>query len=688
MPFWNTDESTNGKSILVLTEQGFGDVFQFSRYLNHLSQRFLKVGFVCSIPTLRLMEWSFNQKVTLFTHLPHDFSGWDMQCSLMSLPRLCKTRIDTIPNNAPYLTVPSPVHQHWLDRLSLRAPSRLRVGIAWAGRPAHQYDARRSLRFEQILPLLQIPAITWVSLQKWAPQDARPDVPNGVDWIDWTDELHDFGDTAGLVQNLDLVISIDSSMVHLAGALNRPVWMLNRFDSEWRWLDRRSDSPWYPSLHIFNQASFGDWGNVIKEVSARLQSLPRANTPIVNRKDSPERKIASNQAVLSQNTLTVDHALQLANQLQLSGRLNEAEKVLRGILQINPDQAHALHLLGIVTYMAGQYLLGIDLIKQAVEHEPNSALFESNLTEMLRQQGRVEEAIEHGLRSVIIDPTMASACSNLGVALFDAERYDDAETYHKKALSLSPNLIQFLNNLGSIERARENKVQALEWYRKALTINPEFLEALTNIDAILVEDERPQEAIEPLLKVLSAYPNSPEALCNLGLAYFKLDDFEKAENLLRRSLESRPQYCEAMIGIARVMQEIEKRVEAEEWVERALAIKPQKIDAWLLLGNICLESFNPKKAEAAFTRALELDPKNADAHTGVANLKLEAGEIAESEAILKRALELDPKSLGARFHLCQVKKVKKSDSNLKELESLFETDRFLSHDKKSRFIMR
>ncbi len=143
-----------------------------------------------------------------------------------------------------------------------------------------------------------------------------------------------------------------------------------------------------------------------------------------------------------------------------------------------------------------------------------------------------------------------------------------------------------------------------------------------------------------------------------------------------------------MIGIARVMQEIEKRVEAEEWVERALAIKPQKIDAWLLLGNICLESFNPKKAEAAFTRALELDPKNADAHTGVANLKLEAGEIAESEAILKRALELDPKSLGARFHLCQVKKVKKSDSNLKELESLFETDRFLSHDKKSRFIMR
>lgn len=234
LPFWNTDEFTNGKSILVLTEQGFGDVFQFSRYLNHLSQRFLKVGFVCSIPTLRLMERSFNQKVTLFTHLPHDFSGWDMQCSLMSLPRLCKTRIDTIPNNAPYLTVPSPVHQHWLDRLSLRAPGRLRVGIAWAGRPAHQYDARRSLRFEQILPLLQIPAITWVSLQKWAPQDARPDVPNGVDWIDWTDELHDFGDTAGLVQNLDLVISIDSSMVHLAGALNRPVWMLNRFDSEWR----------------------------------------------------------------------------------------------------------------------------------------------------------------------------------------------------------------------------------------------------------------------------------------------------------------------------------------------------------------------------------------------------------------------------------------------------------------------
>lgn len=682
LPLWNGGEHTDNKSLLVITEQGFGDTFQFSRYLELVSKRFMKVGFVCSAPTLRVMEWAFNHRVALFTHMPRDYETWDYQCALMSLPRLCKTRIDTIPNSVPYLKVPDPARHHWQDRLAKASPGRFRVGIAWAGRPVHQYDSRRSLKFEQILPLLQTPSVTWVSLQKWTPQEVRPSIPSHVDWIDWTDELQDFADTAALVRNLDLVISIDSSMVHLAGALDKPVWMLNRFDSEWRWLNRRNDSPWYPSLKIFNQPSFGDWISVINQVGSALQRLPRANVPALSRPPVNPSSTPSMKSEPPQNTLTMEQALQLANQLQVSGRLNEAEQILKGVLKVDPKQAHALHLLGVVTYQAGQTVLALDLIKQAIAIQPNSALFESNLAEMSRQQGRVEEAIEHGRRAVEIDPTMASAHSNLGIALFDAKNYDEAESSHLRALSLFPNLLQSLNNLGSIERARQNKGKALEWYRKTLAVNPGFLEALTNIGAVLVEEDRADEAIEPLLKVLNSYPASPEALCNLGLSYFKLDDFEKAAGLLRRSLESRPGYVEASIGLARVLHETEKAIEAETILLDVLKNEPLKIDAWCLLGIIYTEQFNAEKAEQAYTKALEIDSSNADALTGLANLRLEAGQIDESEAFLIQALEKDPQNLGARFHLSQIKKVKADDANLAALEAMSINSDNLSHEKK------
>ena len=122
--------------------------------------------------------------------------------------------------------------------------------------------------------------VTWVNLQVRTPKDAPPPVPENVDWIDWTMELADFADTAALVANLDLVISIDSASAHLAGALGRPTWLLNRFESEWRWLLNREDSPWYPTMRIFNQPSFGDWGSVLQSIAEALRTLENSPSGI------------------------------------------------------------------------------------------------------------------------------------------------------------------------------------------------------------------------------------------------------------------------------------------------------------------------------------------------------------------------------------------------------------------------
>jgi Tfp pilus assembly protein PilF len=274
LPQWDGQGESDQQGLLVFAEQGFGDVFQFSRFLDAAVQRFAKVGFVCPVASTHLlMERSFGEQVAILKCMPLDYATWHWQCPLLSLPRALHTRPNTIPNRIPYLKVASAAQAHWHSRLLQRTGKRLTVGVAWAGRPTHSYDRDRSLRFEQLLPLLGDQRISWISLQKLGPEDVRPVVPDSVDWIDWSEELIDFADTAALVSNLDLVISIDSAMVHLAGGLGRPVWMLNRFNSEWRWMGRRADSPWYPGLRIFNQSHYGDWVSVLTDVRAALGML-------------------------------------------------------------------------------------------------------------------------------------------------------------------------------------------------------------------------------------------------------------------------------------------------------------------------------------------------------------------------------------------------------------------------------
>jgi hypothetical protein len=270
LPQWQGEPNVESQHLLVVAEQGYGDTFQFSRYLDLACQRFRSVSLMCSEPTRRLMEWSFGDRVKIFSKVPADYSRWDCYSPMMSLPRAFNTRIDSIPCAMPTLKVPNELAESWRSRVKQLAPIGLRVGIAWAGRRTHQFDARRSLSLQQIEPLLRRPGIVWFSLQKWGADEQASEIPGGLSWVDLTNELHDFGDTAGLIEGLDLVITIDSAMAHLAASLDRPVWMLNRFDSEWRWLRRRSDSPWYPSMRIFNQPSFGDWASVLRQVDQAL----------------------------------------------------------------------------------------------------------------------------------------------------------------------------------------------------------------------------------------------------------------------------------------------------------------------------------------------------------------------------------------------------------------------------------
>jgi len=219
--------------------------------------------------------------------------AFDLHCPMLSLPLVFGTRIETIPAAIPYLRADGPKAVGWRQRLDEETDSAverksatrrpLQVGLIWAGnarphqRDANLIDRNRSMRLSQFAPLAAVPGVVFVSLQKGPPAAQAKTPPEGMTLLDWTDELHDFSDTAALIEALDLVISVDTAGAHLAGALGKPVWVLNRFASCWRWLLERTDSPWYPTLRLFRQTVRGDWTPVVAEVRERLELL--AKTP-------------------------------------------------------------------------------------------------------------------------------------------------------------------------------------------------------------------------------------------------------------------------------------------------------------------------------------------------------------------------------------------------------------------------
>jgi hypothetical protein len=178
----------------------------------------------------------------------------------MSLPLIFRTRLDTIPSAVPYVMTPEP---------SRRPGRRRKVGLVWAGNPSLPADARRSLPFEALAPLLAVPGVEFVSLQY---RNVPAPLSGGIE------KCLDVMDTAMLVAQMDLVIAVDTAIAHLAGALGKPVWLLNRYESEWRWMLRREDSPWYPTLRIFRQPAPGDWAPVLERVAQCLRETAPAKT--------------------------------------------------------------------------------------------------------------------------------------------------------------------------------------------------------------------------------------------------------------------------------------------------------------------------------------------------------------------------------------------------------------------------
>lgn len=265
-PLWNGSQALTGKTILAWAEQGYGDTIQFVRYTKLLSERGATVILQSQHALSELMTGvsGVSQVVVRGEALPaHDF-----QCPLMSLPRAFSTTLANIPAPAGVL-----VASERVAMLAKHLPDAARrIGLAWSGNMAHLNDRNRSLNLSTLLPLLKsAPSGTaFVCLQKELRKTDEPALKKLPTSFFRGEDLQDFSDTAALIENLDLVISVDTSVAHLAATMGKPVWLLLPFNPDWRWLLERDDSPWYPSVRLFRQARAGDWKEVLAKVALAL----------------------------------------------------------------------------------------------------------------------------------------------------------------------------------------------------------------------------------------------------------------------------------------------------------------------------------------------------------------------------------------------------------------------------------
>jgi hypothetical protein len=265
-----TGGNLNGKTILLLAEQGLGDTIMFARYAPLLAKRGGQVVVAAHPEIADLIRTVTGvQRVSRFGEQGPPFHTY---ARLLSLPRVFDTTLWNIPHETPYMRAPWGRVEHWRQRLAQDGAAK-RVGLVWAGSARHTNDSQRSMNLSDLAPLGNTPGVKFYALQKGDREAEAQNPPQNLPLINLGPEIKDLTDLSAVLETMDLLITVDTAPAHLAGALGRPVWVMLPAASDWRWMLKRPDSPWYPTIRLFRQTKMRDWTGVVSEVGAAMQKL-------------------------------------------------------------------------------------------------------------------------------------------------------------------------------------------------------------------------------------------------------------------------------------------------------------------------------------------------------------------------------------------------------------------------------
>jgi FkbM family methyltransferase len=620
-PEWQ-GEALAGKSLVVVIEQGAGDNVQFVRYAPLLKAHGLtRLSYFQPGAFIPLLATAHG--IDLITPDSAAIEAHDYWSFPLSLPQHLGTMLDSIPDTLPYLWALPERVEKWRARLPASGPGGdMRVGLVWKGNPDHMNDANRSLPHLSVLaPLWQVPGISFVSLQKGQGEDEARQPPPGQPLLHLGDDIADFADTAAIVAQLDLVISVDSAAAHVAGALGKPVWvLLPGFGTDWRWLLEREDSPWYPgAMRLFRQPHDAtSWDDTVARLATALRSWCAAPPPLVipvSDHGAVAATLRPTPAPAPAAPAGDPYAAALA--AFQAGRHDEAESILRRMLTDNPGDAGGWNNLGNLLQETGRLREAEAAFGEAITLVPDQPSFHGNLGNLLVLDGRSAEAEDAYRRAIELDPDNAASHNQLGSLLNNDGRPDEAEAAYRRAIELAPDYADAHNNLGILFKDAENREDAEAAYRRALELNPGFAEAHNNLGILLLEDER----------------------------------FAEAEAALRRALELKPDFPDVHSNLGNVLKQTKRLAEAETCYRRAMELKPTDATAHNNLGVLLHEANRLDDAGVAYRHALELNPDFADAHSNLGILLQRLGRFGEAEAAYRRAIELNPGCTDAKLNL-------------------------------------
>ncbi|MGQ9370228.1 tetratricopeptide repeat protein [Azospirillum sp. ST 5-10] len=651
-PPWQGEDPA-GRTILLHAEQGHGDTLHFVRYAPLLAARGARVVLLVQPALKRLV--ARLPGLAAVCGAGETLPAFDRHAPLMSLPRLFGTTLDSIPAACPYLSAPAEAVARWEGRLP--QDGRVRVGLVWSGDPrpgvvrANLTDRRRSVPLDAFAPFARIPGVRFVSLQKGAAAAQAKTPPPGMDLVDWMDEAGDFADTAGLVERLDLVITVDTSVAHLAGGLGKPVWVLSRFDSCWRWLEGREDSPWYPTLRFFRQPAPGDWDGLFERVAGELAALAGGDRGRLL-PARPGRPVPSAAGVPE----TMPEALALHR----AGRTAEAAAAYRRMLVREPGHGDALHLLAAAELAEGRPAVAAEKAAAARRMNPEAAIYHNTLGEACRMQGKPAAAAAHYRRAVALRPDYPDALRNiaglpvgdgggggalaaaralvrvapvpveplaaLGRMLRRAGRPGAARAAFRAALAQRPDHADVLDHLAALERAEGNVPAAAACQRHAVVLTPSDAGAHNNRGTLACGDGRPEEAGAWFRRALTLDPALAEAWRNLGIACSRLVRLDEAASAYRRAVAVDPCHADALHGAADVRRQQGRFAEAAATARQALMLRPDHAEAMNTLGVAQQCRGELPESAATLARVLVLRPGDAVARFNLSLSLLRSGD--------------------------------------------------------------
>ena len=602
-PDWE-GEPIAGKRLVIFHEQGGGDTLQFVRYAPMALALGAQVTLLVPTELLRLLRASLPG-IEVVDRVPAS-AVFDYQAPMLCLPRIFGTTLQTIPADIPYLAADPAAAAAWSRRLA--ALPGLKVGLVWAGGSGRSYDERRSLKLAQLAPLAAVPGVRFVSLQIGEPSAEAKTPPAGLRLVDWTGEIRDYADTAALAANLDLVITIDTSVAHLAGALGRPVWILSRFDGCWRWLTGRDDSPWYPTARLFHQAAMGQWEPVIAQVATALRAFASQDAARVLPHEAGQAgRTDAEQAELNAILASYAEAPALAaEQLEgsawaffdLSGRLLSPSMALapQGRLE-NPGTAAT----NFWRIAGGQLCL-------ATDNGAPSVIFKLARKD---ETGRIISFAGQG----VIDGIEAFYFLRAAVPQHQA---GDAVAFVKQGFQLA---------------AQQRFDAAVSSFDQAIALKPDFAEALISRGIALACLGRFEDAVASYDRVLAGGPDA-DALNNRGIALASLGRFDEAQDSIDRAIALGSGSAEACRAVGVALHDAGRFEDALACHDRALALKPDA-ETFNRRGEALHDLGRPDAALASYDRALALDPDHAGTHYNRAVALLRMGDLARGFEALR-----------------------------------------------------